>query len=97
MDVALIRSTMSLATASNAAFARRTASWPCPPRTPRQLLEKIEFPYTPKHDSWVNMAETEAGITNSQCLDRRLDSATLIAEEVAAWEAERNDRKVRIH
>jgi hypothetical protein len=43
------------------------------------------------------MAETEIGVRNSQCLDRRLDSATLIAEEVAAWEAKRNARKVRIH
>ena len=67
------------------------------PAEARRLLDKIEFHYTPKHGSWVNMAETEIGIMNSQCLDRRLDSATLIAEEVAAWEAERNARKVRIH
>jgi hypothetical protein len=67
------------------------------PAEARRLLDKIEFHYTPKHGSWVNMAETEIGIMNSQCLDRRLDSAPRIAEEVAAWEAERNARKVRIH
>jgi hypothetical protein len=43
------------------------------------------------------MAETEIGIMNSQCLDRRLDSQARIAPEVAAWESKRNDRKVRIH
>ncbi len=67
------------------------------PAEARRILDKIEFHYTPKHGSWVNMAETEIGIMNSQCLDRRLDSATRIAEEVAAWEGRRNARKVRIH
>ena len=43
------------------------------------------------------MAETEIGIMNSQCLDRRLDSATLIAEEVTPWENKRNAQKTRIH
>jgi hypothetical protein len=67
------------------------------PAEARRILDKIEFHYTPKHGSWVNMAETEIGIMNSQCLDRRLDSATLIAEEVAAWESKRNARRTRIH
>jgi hypothetical protein len=43
------------------------------------------------------MAEAEIGIMNSQCLDRRLESAALIAQEVAAWESERNVRRARIH
>jgi DDE superfamily endonuclease len=63
----------------------------------RRILDKIEFHYTPKHGSWVNMAETEIGIMNSQCLDRRLDSAALIAQEVAAWESKRNVRRTWIH
>jgi len=67
------------------------------PAEARRILDKIEFHYTPKHGSWVNMAETEIGIMNSQCLDRRLDSATRIAEEVAAWESKRNARRTRIH
>jgi hypothetical protein len=67
------------------------------PGEARRLLDKIEWHYTPKHGSWVNMAETEIGIMNSQCLDRRLDSQALIAAEVAAWEARRNAQKARIH
>ena len=55
------------------------------------------FHYTPKHGSWVNMAETEISIMNGQCLDRRLDSQEAIAAEVAAWESERNAREARIH
>ena len=45
-----------------------------PPQEARRLLDKIEFHYTPKHGSWVNMAETEIGIMNRQCLNCRLDS-----------------------
>jgi hypothetical protein len=68
-----------------------------PPKEARRILDKIEFHYTPKHGSWVNMAETEISIMNGQCLDRRLDSQALIAREVAAWENKRNERKARIH
>lgn len=68
-----------------------------PPEEARRLLDKIEFHYTPKHGSWLNMAETEISIMNQQCLDRRLDSPGRIAEEVAAWEQERNGREARIH
>jgi hypothetical protein len=60
------------------------------------LLDKIEFHYTPKHGSWVNMAETEIRIMNGQCLDRRLDSRSLIAKEVAAWEKKRNAQQACI-
>ena len=67
------------------------------PEEARRLLDKIEWHYTPKHGSWVNMAETEIGIMNGQCLDRRMDSQALIAQEVAAWESKRNARKARIH
>jgi len=45
-----------------------------PPADARRILDKIEFHYTPKHGSWLNMAETEINIMNRQCLDRRLDS-----------------------
>ena len=61
------------------------------------MLDKIEFHYTPKHGSWVNMAETEIGIRNGQSLDRRLDSQEKIAAEVAAWESKRNAQEARIH
>jgi hypothetical protein len=67
------------------------------PQEARRILDKIEWHYTPKHGSWLNMAETEIGIMNRQCLDRRLDSQERIAREVAAWEAQRNARQARIH
>ena len=67
------------------------------PAEARRILDKIEFHYTPKHGSWLNMAETEINIMNSQCLNRRLDSQSLIATEVAAWEKKRNLAKARIH
>ena len=68
-----------------------------PPEEARRLLDKIEFHYTPKHGSWLNMAETEISIMDCQCRDRRLDSQGRMAEEVAAWEDERNAREARIH
>ena len=68
-----------------------------PPAKARRLLDKIEWHYTPKHGSWVNMAETEISIMNGQCLDRRLDSQAKIAAEVAAWESKRNALEARIH
>jgi hypothetical protein len=67
------------------------------PEQARQLLDKIEFHYTPKHGSWLNMAETEINIMNRQCLDRRLDNQALLAAEVATWENERNRRNAHIH
>jgi hypothetical protein len=68
-----------------------------PPEQARRLLDKIEWPYTPKHASWLNMAETEIRIMNGQCLDRRLDSQAKLATEVAAWERKRNMAQARIH
>lgn len=68
-----------------------------PPAEARRLLDRIEFHYTPKHGSWVNMAETEIRIMNGQCLDRRLESQGAIAKEVASWEARRNAQEARIH
>jgi DDE superfamily endonuclease len=67
------------------------------PEEARRILDRIEFHYTPKHGSWLNMAETEIGIMNEQCLDRRLDAQTVVASELAAWEDERNARQARIH
>jgi len=68
-----------------------------PPEEALRILDRIEFHYTPKHGSWLNMAETEINIMNRQCLDRRLGSQGLMAEEVAAWEDKRNALKARIH
>ena len=68
-----------------------------PPAEARRILDKIDVHYTPKHGSWLNMAETEINIMNSQCLNRRLDNQPLLAAEVAAWEQKRNRAKARIH
>jgi hypothetical protein len=60
------------------------------------LLERLEFHYTPKHGSWLNMAEIEIGVMSGQCLDRRLDSQQFVAKEVAAWQQRRNHEEAKI-
>lgn len=67
-----------------------------PPAEARRILERFEVHYTPKHASWLNMAECELSVLSRQCLNRRIDSPSLLTEEVAAWEAERNAQQVRI-
>lgn len=66
------------------------------PNQARHLAQKFEFHYTPKHSSWLNMAEVEISVLYEQCLDRRLDTVTIVEREVAAWEAERNNRQASI-
>lgn len=65
--------------------------------TARQIVQRLEFHYTPKHASWLNMAEIEFSALARQCLDRRIGSIEALAQEVAAWTAERNARRVTIH
>ncbi len=60
------------------------------PTEARRILEKLEFHYTPKHGSWLNMAEIELSVLTRQCLDRRIPTKNLLIEEVAAWENRRN-------
>jgi hypothetical protein len=61
----------------------------------RRLVERFEWHYTPKHGSWLNMAESELGILSSQCLDRRIPDKQALIEEVAAWQADRNKNHTR--
>jgi DDE superfamily endonuclease len=61
-----------------------------PPQEARRLLARLEIHYTPKHGSWLNMAESELSILARQCLDRRIADPATLAREVAAWEARRN-------
>ena len=56
----------------------------------RRLVECFEWHYTPKHGSWLDMAESELGVLSSQCLDRRIPDKQTLIKEVAAWEARRN-------
>ena len=60
------------------------------PAEARRILDKLEFYYTPKHGSWLNMAEIELSVLNRQCLNRRIPNKDILIEEVAAWEQRRN-------
>ena len=67
------------------------------PGEARRLLEKLELHYTPKHASWLNMAEIEISVMNRQCLDRRIDNIAEMRREIAAWEKARNRKEAKIH
>ncbi len=67
-----------------------------PPAEAQRILRRLEFHYTPKHASWLNMVEIEIGVLSSQCLDRRIDDATRLISEIAAWENQRNAAGRRI-
>ena len=56
----------------------------------RRLVERFEWHYTPKHGSWLDLAESEIGVLTSQCLDRRIADKQTLVEEIAAWEHDRN-------
>jgi len=62
----------------------------------RRIARKIEVHHTPKHGSWLNMAEIELAVLNGQCLDRRLPDIPTVQREIAAWERRRNDAKATI-
>ncbi len=68
-----------------------------PPAEARRILERLEFHYTPKHGSWLNMAEIELNVLNSQCLDRRIAQKEFLISEVAAWQAQRNQKASTVH
>lgn len=61
-----------------------------------KILDRLEFHYTPKHASWLNVAEIEIGILNRQCLNRRIESEELLLGEAKAWEVERNRKGIGI-
>jgi hypothetical protein len=61
-----------------------------PPDEARRILNKLEIHYTPKHGSWLNMAETELSVLSRQCLDRRMATQQFLEREVSAWNRERN-------
>jgi hypothetical protein len=62
------------------------------PKEAKRILNKLEFHYTPKHGSWLNMAEIELSVVNRQCLNRRLPDQDTLKLEIAAWEKERNQK-----
>jgi len=68
-----------------------------PPEEARRLVRRFEFHYTPKHGSWLNMAEAELSVLSKQCLDRRLPDLGRVGRETTAWTASRNRDRVKIH
>ncbi|MDX9923112.1 MAG: transposase [Syntrophales bacterium] len=61
------------------------------PREARRLAERLDIHYTPKHGSWLNMAEIELSVLKGQCLNRRIPDITTMRHEVTAWEKDRNN------
>jgi uncharacterized small protein (DUF1192 family) len=61
----------------------------------RRLVERFEWHYTPKHGSWLDMAESELSVLSTQCLDRRIADKQTLTEEVAAWENARNQKHAK--
>ena len=67
-----------------------------PPEEARRILDRLEFHYTPKHGSWLNMAEIELSIMQRQCLNRRIPNQESLKREVGAWEAKRNANEEKV-
>jgi len=66
------------------------------PEEARRIVKKVEFHYTPKHGSWLNMAEIELSVLQRQCLARRIPDQATLVHEVSAWEKERNEKQATI-
>jgi hypothetical protein len=66
------------------------------PAEAKRILDRLEFHYTPKHGSWLNMVEIEIGVLSEQCLDRRIPDANTLQSEIAAWEISRNDQRATV-
>ena len=63
----------------------------------RRIVERLEIHHTPKHGSWLNMAEIELSVLAGQCLDRRIGTREELEREVTAWEKDRNERMVGVN
>jgi len=67
------------------------------PEEARKLSKRFEFIFTPKHGSWLNMAEIELHVLNQQCLSRHISSKDRIVNEISAWQRQRNNKKLAIN
>jgi hypothetical protein len=67
------------------------------PQEARRILRKLEFHYTPKHGSWLNMAEIEISILSRQCLKRRIATLDALVHQTHSWEAQRNQQQAKIN
>jgi len=68
-----------------------------PPNQAKALWDRFEFVYTPKHGSWLNMAEIELNVLIGQCLNRRIDNIDTVKTEVAAWQQARNNKGAKVN
>jgi hypothetical protein len=68
-----------------------------PPQEAKRIWDRFEFIYTPKHGSWLNMAEIELHVLMAQCLKRRIDNMETMKQEVNAWQQDRNNKKATIN
>lgn len=68
-----------------------------PPEEARRIIKKLEIHYTPKHGSWLDIAEIELNVMTRQCLSRRISSIDVLRSELAAWEDERNNGKSKVN
>ena len=62
------------------------------PKEAKRIWDRFEFVFTPKHGSWLNMAEIELNVLNGQCLNRRIDNINTVRQEVEAWQDHRNNK-----
>ena len=67
------------------------------PEEARRIIKKLEIHYTPKHGSWLDIAEIELNVMTRQCLNRRIDSIEKLTSELAAWEKERNEKHAKVN
>lgn len=67
-----------------------------PPAEARRIIKRLEIHYTPKHGSWLDMAEIELNVMTRQCLSRRIDTIARLKNELSAWETERNRDEAKI-
>ena len=67
------------------------------PEEARRIIKKLEIHYTPKHGSWLDIAEIELNVMTRQCLNRRIDSIEKLTLELAAWEKERNETRAKVN
>ena len=67
------------------------------PQKAKELWDRFEFIYTPKHGSWLNMAEIELNVLNGQCLNRRIDNIGTIGREARAWQKYRNNKGAKVN
>jgi hypothetical protein len=63
------------------------------PELARSLARRLEIHHTPKHGSWLNIAEIELGVLSRQCLDRRMDAIEMVGKECSAWDRQRNQQQ----